>query len=209
MIPELLWIALVQDKFGIRRGVEIITEFTHDVRASHSDRANTVWAAAGKFEVIPRDELRHLVDAKATAYGNDLRAALQPLATWYPEHPLNSIFGPKQIPAAHADLAQVRAIVAEYFDRSSYAATMTQATAIWLVFDADRLKVAAHSSLAQFPSIEEYPETELSRTVAASIRATLNVLFGFGEAAMLTSGSKWPVAFWNQGLKLEPCEFNG
>ncbi len=204
MIPELLWIALVQEQFGPHRGVEIITAFTRDVRASQADRAGTVWAAAGKFDAIPRDELLILIETKGGAYAADLRAALRPLAAWYPAHPLNAIFELPQPVSARADLDHVKAIVAGLFDRSSWAATMTQATAIWLAFDAERLQVASGLALAQFPRIQDYPETELSQRIAASIRSALNLFFG--EAGLMASESTWPVTFWNQGLKLDPCE---
>jgi hypothetical protein len=204
MIPELLWIALVQELYGPHRGVEIITAFTRDVRASHTDRADTIWAAAGKFDAIPAEELQDLVQLKGGTYGIDLRAALRPLAAWYPTHPLNALFARVELVSEDRDLKHVKTIVAGLYDRTSWAATMTQATAVWLAFDAERLKVAPDLAIAKFPKIEDYPNTELSRKIAASIRATLNMLFG--EAGAMASGSTWPVAFWNRGLEIEPCE---
>lgn len=82
---------------------------------------------------------------------------------------------------------------------------MVQATATWLAFDADVLKVAAGLALANFPEIDQYPDTEVSRRVAASIRSTLNVLFG--SEIHFGGSSDWPHQFWNRGLALETCEF--
>ena len=81
---------------------------------------------------------------------------------------------------------------------------MVQATATWLAFDADRLKVSARLALADFPRIEDYPETEQSQRIAASMRATLNQMFS--EINMMASGTDWSTAFWNRGLKLEQCD---
>ncbi len=53
IIPELLWIALIQEKYGPQRGVEIIAAFTRDVRASEPSRQEVIWAAAGKYASIP------------------------------------------------------------------------------------------------------------------------------------------------------------
>ena len=80
---------------------------------------------------------------------------------------------------------------------------MVQATAIWLAFDADLLKVSADLSLAQFPEIEHYPDTDLSKQIGASIRAGLNVFF---RSEMHQADNKWPDYFWNRGLAIEPCE---
>jgi hypothetical protein len=74
---------------------------------------------------------------------------------------------------------------------------MVQATAIWLAFDAGIL------SLARFPEIEHYPETELSQKIGASIRDGLNMFFG---SQIHYSDATWPDHFWNRGLAIEPCE---
>jgi hypothetical protein len=206
MLPELLWIALLHDSLGDRRAVEIVTAFSRDLRAVSPDHNRTIWAAAGKFSELPSTLLPVLLSEKGTSYANDLRAALASLAAWYPAHPLNVLFDGNPPQAERILLARLKAIVSDLFNRSSRAATMVQATALWLVFDAGRLKVNADLALAQFPRIEDYPKTELSQRIAGSVRATLNSMFG--DTDLLASGSDWPVAFWNRGLELEPCETN-
>ncbi len=81
---------------------------------------------------------------------------------------------------------------------------MVQATVVWLAFDAGLLKVHEGLALAQFPKIEEYPNTEISKKVGASIRGTLNMLFG--KDHLLSNAGKWSRYFWNRGLALAPCE---
>src|SRR3546814_14980116 len=61
------------------------------------------------------------------------------------------------------NLGPLKALVGELFDRASISAIMVQATATWLAFDADRLKVSAGLALADFPRIEDYPATEQSQ----------------------------------------------
>lgn len=204
MIPELLWLALLHDAVGDHRAVEIVTAFSRDVRATSPDRDRTIWAAAGKFADLPPDVLPTLLVKKGESYADELRTAVTPLAAWYPAHPLNALFDGSLPEAQPAMLAHVKATVAMLFDRSSRLATMVQASALWLVFDANRLKVAPGQSLAQFPRVEDYPTTELSQRIAASIRASLNQMFG--EQDLMASDGTWPIAFWNRGLVLEACE---
>jgi hypothetical protein len=201
MVPELLWIALVQDAWGPRRGVEIITAFTRDVRASEATRDRMIWAAAGKFASLPEGALASIV--KGRSYRDDLCAPLEPLHTHYPDHPMRELVAVARTPASLSVL-RLKILVSELFDRASIIATMTQATATWLAFDAGRLKVAAGLALADFPRVEDYPNTEQSQRIAASIRTTLNMMFG--DADMMASTTGWPIAFWNRGLELEPCE---
>lgn len=204
MIPELLWIALIQEKYGLERGVEIVTSFTRDIRASEPSRNGVIWAAAGKYASICRGELRAIVQANGEAYTNELHTALLPLATWYPSCPLSALF-PDDLPVAHPEgLAHLKAVVANLFERSAQEAVFVQAIAIWIAFDSGRFKVAPHLALADFPQIEKYPNTERSKKIAGSIRATLNVMFG--DTELLASGTDWPITFWNRGIEIDPCE---
>lgn len=202
MIPELLWIALVQQAWGPRRGVEIITAFTRDVRASDPTRDRTIWAAAGKFAALPGGVLSGIVEGRP--YRDDLCAPLALLQAHYPNHPMRELVPSTTGGPWRQDLGSLKVLVGELFDRLSTNAIMVQATATWLAFDADRLKVSAGLALADFPRIEDYPHTEQSQRIAASIRATLNQMFG--ETDLMASGTDWPIAFWNRGLELEPCE---
>ena len=202
MIPELLWIALVQQAWGPRCGVEIITAFTRDVRASDPKRNGTIWAAAGKFADLPNGVLSSIVDSRP--YRDDLCAPLAPLHAHYPGHPMRELVSEVTTPPPSCDLGGLKRLVGGLFDRASTSATMVQATATWLAFDADKLKVSAGLALADFPRIEDYPNTDQSKRIAASIRATLNAMFG--EVDHMASGTDWPTAFWNRGLELEACE---
>ena len=202
MIPELLWIALVQEAYGPRRGVEIITAFTRDLRASDLTRDRTIWAAAGKYAALPSGVLSSIVEDRP--YRDDLCGPLAPLHAHYPEHPMRELARMAKGEHWPQELVGLKSLVGILFDRSSTCAIMVQATAIWLAFDADRLKVSPGLALADFPRIEDYPKTEQSQRIAASIRATLNQMFG--DVNMMASGTDWPNAFWNRGLELEQCE---
>jgi hypothetical protein len=201
MIPELLWIALVQQAWGPHRGVEIITAFTRDVRASDPKRDRTIWAAAGKFAALPDGVLTGIVEGRS--YRDDLCGPLAPLNAYYPDHPMSELVPAVTGPPWSQDLGGLKGLVDDLFDRASTSSTMVQATATWLAFDAGRLKVSAGIALADFPRIEDYPKTEKSQRIAASIRATLNQMLG--ELDLMASETGWPIAFWNRGLELEPC----
>ena len=145
MISELLWIALVQEKYGPQRGVEIITAFTRDIRASDPSRQEVIWAAAGKYASIPIAELQAIVQAEGVAYTDELWAALRPLASWYPAHPLNALFPNNVSSACPEGLAHLKMIVAGLFDRSARDSMFVQATAIWIAFDAGKVEGGAES----------------------------------------------------------------
>ena len=72
-----------------------------------------------------------------------------------------------------------------------------QANAIYVAFVTDKLKVQRGTALANFPAVEKYPETDESRLVASSIRATINGFFG---EMFLGKSTPWARYFWNRGI---------
>ena len=88
------------------------------------------------------------------------------------------------------------------FARRGVLATRVQATAIYFEFLAGTLKATRGTSLTDFPEVEKYPDTEKSKEVAASVRASVNFLYGLARTEHPT---EWPIEFWNRGLELEGC----
>ena len=207
MLPELLWIALIQDYYHYREGVELITSFSRIVHiCSHSGK-KCVFATISSLGQLTADEKSCLQSDLATS--GDLfkiQKALLPLITFYPECPLRFLFSNKSDFSENKkqNLEQFKSLVEGMYDKTSKNTMMVQATAIWLAFDSGTLKVKKGLALASFPEIEKYPHTDLSRKVASSIRASMHIFFT--EPHYLTS-SNWPSYFWNRGLEIDQCYF--
>jgi hypothetical protein len=207
ILPELLWIALIHKSHGDRRAVEIITLFSRSVRAIKPDSARKWFAATTDYTSLsPADyeQLRlALQEQKMLA---DILAPLEPLIESYPECPLAGLSPKPPTRSVRKNrLALVREVVASLYKRSERGPMMVQATAIWLAFDAGILKVTSDLSMARFPEIEHYPNTEISQKIGGSIRGGLNIFFG-NETHY--PSATWPDYFWNRGLTIEPCELN-
>jgi len=204
IIPELLWIALLHDAHGHRRAVQIVTVFTRSIRAHSPNLYRTIWAAAGKYSKLSDVVLEQAINSLDTNTANDLRGALSLLAACYPSNPLMRSYNTVNLAVDPTMVTHLRMIVHRMYDRSDQFTMMVQANAIWIAFDSHMLKVGPNDSLAKFPSIQHYPETELSRRIAASIRSTLNLMFA--DQQMMASDGEWPIYFWNHGLQLQACE---
>jgi len=90
-------------------------------------------------------------------------------------------------------------------DKRSRSGVFVQAQAIYMGFVLGKLFVKKGLALANFPEVEKYPDTELSKQVAASICATVNGLAG----TMLPKYSEdpWVQYFWQRSLDLRPLDF--
>ena len=86
------------------------------------------------------------------------------------------------------------------YDKTSVEAVRAQAFAVYLLFDANLLFVTESSRLANFPAIQDYPETDESQAIASLARASLWSLF-----SIEVPSDAWARSFWNQGLAISPC----
>lgn len=109
------------------------------------------------------------------------RGYLRPLATllcWYlrmyPESPLSGLLEQSPSPPEPSDIVRARSVMTEMLNRYSVTATMAQGYFVYAGFVLDMLKVRPDLTLAKFPEIEHYPNTDISKRVASAVRASVN-----------------------------------
>ena len=167
--------------------------------------ASPIFGTATAYEQLSPDEAARVrSDLENSGVFRDLQEAIRPLVALYPECPLSTLFVDGEQKADEPDIEVLSSTTALLLDRLTREATMAQASLTWFGFDSGMLKVAPELTLAEFPRIEEYPDTEFSHRLAASIRAGLCIFFiepHYPQAAT------WPAYFWNRGLEVSPCRF--
>lgn len=207
IIPEVSWIGLIQYQHGHRRGVELVASLARSARSVRSAAARQIFAAASSYlelSALEWGQLRETLAATGDLF--EIQKSLEPLIALYPECPLGPLFAAPPATVPENALHRMESLVSSLFDRTDRDPMMVQATVIWLAFDAGVLKVAEGLPLAQFPEIEGYPDTEVSKKVGGAIRASVNGFFG--EDQVYPHASLWPRYFWNRGLALAHCELS-
>jgi hypothetical protein len=208
ILPELLWIALIHNLHGDRRAVEIITAFSRLVRGINLGSNNKWLAAISHYSSLSNASYKELrIELKKRELLAPMCAALQPLIDWYPECPFSALFPEVRKSSARksTSIMPFKESVSALYRRSARGAMMAQATAVWLAFDGDILKVGVNVSLARFPEIQNYPDTDISERIGASIRSTLNAFFG--SEIHYSNEFTWPGYFWNRGIAIDACDF--
>ena len=207
ILPEFLWIALLQDYYGVHEGVEIITALTRIARKRSSSEKRRIFATISSFVDLKTDEQSCLLNELTTS-GDLLKIqqALLPLIVFYPDCTLRFFYSAEPSLADGTDqiLEEFKMLVGGLYDKTSRDTMMVQATAIWLAFDSGALKVVEGLALANFPEIEKYPNTKLSEEVAASIRSSIYMFF---VEPHYPASSNWPRYFWNRGIEIDGCYF--
>jgi len=203
MIPELCWIAMLRSEHGDAQGVEFVTAMARAARALGLAPPR-IFGAASSYARLSPDQWHQVREDLASGKKLlQIQRALRPLVALYPECPLAGLFEPNADVLPEADLSIVKRVVADLFSREARSPMLTQAVFVWLAFDAEVLKVQEGLALAEFPEIERYPDTELSKRVGSGVRVAVNMFLADGD---LYNPSPWPRYFWNRGIALSACE---
>jgi hypothetical protein len=203
-LPELLWLALLNDRYGLRRGADVGLRLAKEASAVVASDMKVWFAPASAFGALTPDQWSRVISQlRSSGDVGTLADALLPLVTLYPACPLAPLCGDRTSTAADRQryLGDFKRILAGLFDKTTKEATLMQANAIYIAFATDLLRVAPGVSLANFPAVAEYPNTEEARRIGSSVRATINGFFGQGELQR----SAWARYFWNRGLEIDRC----
>jgi hypothetical protein len=204
IIPEVMWIALLHEKFGFAEGTALalsLAEITE--KNASSENPVRIFAGASDFSTLTAIQKENVLhDLKFSKRLLPLQQGLFSLLHFYPTCPLSFLSAGENLSNPSLALDQFKVVLSDLFDKELPRTVFVQATAVYIAFALGRLKVVEGLTLSRFPEIESYPNTEISRRVAAAIRPTVLCLFG---TASEESKSEWPAVFWNRGMEIESC----
>ena len=202
ILPEFLWIGLLHRKHGQIEGAKLALDLARFADETYRCPSGGFYGAISDYAILGDRERRQLLQRVQKSGALPLYLeAFNPLLAHYPFCPLGFLFEGERLEAAPS-LDTLSELVRVLFDKSHSTTVFVQSTFIYLAFVLDRLKVVEGLALARLPEVERYPETEISRRIAASVRTA--VLSFFGKHPN-TTRSQWSVEFWNRGYELTDC----
>jgi len=202
LLPELLWIGLLNAEYGVATGAHVCTEVVHAAKPELKELGrNVMLCSTSAFGLFGRDQLARIQERLESAgVLSDLQGAISPLCGAYPKCPLSGLV--RRTEDVEPATARIREVLPSLFNRREEAATFVQIHAVYMMFVQGCLTVSRTTSLGNFPAVQAYPRTEESRRIASACRGVVNVLL---SDPLDEGGMSWPGYFWNRGLELEKC----
>lgn len=199
-VPELIWIALINYQYGYKDGADLSLSLA---KATKEATGKVEWyAPISSFSSLSKEQKENILEIlEKEGKLSKLASGLFSLNYFYPKSALRFLNQPVKKEEAH--LSEIKNVLISHYDKTSREATFTQANAIYISFILGKLQVTSKSALANFPEIENYPYTEESKKIAASVRASINGFIGLDTGFIMTD---WPDYFWNRGLEVDKCE---
>lgn len=204
ILPETIWIGLLQNKYGLGLGSQLAL-FITDTVSKLPDYKDKWLAPLSLYNKLSDEDQKFVLQAaESSNYLEYYTEAFSNIKHFYPDFPLGFLVSTPLITNEQVALSEYKDYLRSIYDRTNFESTFMQATAVDMAFQAGVFTVAPHTSLAQFDEISNFPNTELSQQVASAIRGALNQFLS-PNSPLSTIDSAWKEYFWNRGLEIEKC----
>lgn len=205
-LPELIWWDVLIDRVSHRFAATVAGEIAKYFKAK--DKNKCWWAFISDYAQLGADDTRDLKEhlKRANVLGQ-LIESLVDFLNLYPACPISRFLD--QPPTGVVDTGYLQRFtdrMRELENKRSRSGVLVQAQAIYLGFVLGKLHVREGLALADFPEVEKYPSTELSKQVGASICASVNMMAG--NMLPKFSEDAWVQHFWQRSLDLCPLDFS-
>jgi hypothetical protein len=206
-LPELLWIGLILEHSGLRNGVDLCLTLAREAQQVQLEDQNSWFAATSSYTLISSESKN--VIRRNLSNSNKLlpiRKAISSLVYFYPECPLAFLFEDFVIDlsAEREALTELKEIIASMYSKRDRLPVLVQAQGVYIALVAHKLRVPEGSEIANLEAVTDYPDTEESLRVGASVCATCNMLIGM---ILKESSSGWSDYFWQRGFEIDDCEY--
>ncbi len=205
ILPEIIWIGLLQNKFGLGLGNKLALQITETTNELISENSLKKWLAPLSYysALTETEKIKLKEKIEKLGFLIHYEKAFSLFAYLYPKFSLSFLLPETNNSEKKLDYSELKTFLSTLYDRTNAATIFMQATAVDIAFQADILTVNPETSLAKFPEIANYPNTEISKEVASSIISTVNVFFG--NENIFSCTDEWTKYFWNRGLQIEKC----
>lgn len=204
ILPELFWIALLIQMNGEKIAINTALALCKACSEVKEPNDFPFYGNMSLFTIHSDEEKKAIIMKLSFRERKILSESLEPLLTLYPQNPLNYLLREKR----HSEDRDYKMIVSEtikeMFDKTTRLSIETQAALMYFGFESGKFHVFDGLMLANFPEVQNYPDTELSKMVAAAIRSSTPI---FISHQLEKTGDKWSYYFWNRGLEISHCIF--
>jgi len=206
ILPETIWVGLINDELGYRAGIELCTQLAKTAKEIHQSEKFVNFALCSSYSLLTDEEKPKIIERieHSRTFGQ-LRACLAPLVILYEGFPMAFLGKNNDSVNKHALIDRLKQSVARHMNKYETPGMAIQTAVIYIRGITGGLCYANDVEVPDLNAIITNPESEAGKKAAGSVRAyVLSEMMPAGKP--LESG--WAASFWNQGHKIDTCELN-
>lgn len=207
VFPHVVWMGLLNDRFGYRAGVNLSIELAKIAHAAHRSEKHVNFALCGSYSMLlPESKSEVLRVCEKQGLLKDIQRALAPITLHYDGFPM-SFLGIGDISTDPKTLLmELKHAIQGCINKYETPGLVLQANLIVAQAATGGLCISENIILPDFESIITKPDSEDAKRAGAFVRASSFAMFLPNDIELYEA---WSKQFWNQGYKIEPCFFSG
>lgn len=203
MLPELIWVGLINEREGYVGGARIIEKVFLAVDDIKEEGQGGNYALMSAFNTLRPDQ-KNSVNERLRSEGvlETIQNSIAPLVLLYDRCPLNFFGPPTTIYDEIHLVSTIKECVGRIIDRYETPAVVLYGAMLIARLVTKTISLPAGIDLPDFNAVVDSPDSEEAKQAAGFMRAN-----GLAEFGMLNISNEWAKHFWNRNFSLSPCEF--
>lgn len=205
LVPELIWISEILESSDVHQAIDVVTELSESGQQLFGEGE---YLFAKDYESLTESQIEQFRKSIDNEILSDLSESLSLLLRVYPDYPLGRLLN-ANIETEHDsnDLEHIGRRIDELSVKTSPLATKTLGIWIGVSVLTGKTVIPLDSDFGDINDVFDYPETDESRKVAASIRASVNAFHGVSTDDSSPRQSETATKFWGRGFEISECIF--
>jgi hypothetical protein len=202
MLPELIWIGLVNDNIGYVKGARFVEKIFIAANEIAAGETKENFAYASSYGMLDDSNKLALID-KLAPLGilDDLKNYLAPLVLlYYDEFPMRFIGPPSTVISNEQLVRRISLCVEKHLDKYETPGIVLNGSVFLYRLVTKTISFSADMKLPNFNAVIDAPESDEAKRAAGFMRAN-----AIGEFGTLGISDRWARYFWNRGYELSPC----
>lgn len=203
ILPELIWIGLLQEKLGIKRSVEVCNAIAEIGKGIVNTTHPISMAYISNYRKLNNQQAKIFFEQMASRnIYEDFSIALKELIYLYPECPLTKLIEHQQKNGVDSpeEIKRFKRHLDKYFYRREYSTNLIEGTALYMAWIAGIIKYGPNVTIPDLEALANHqPDEEIYQKVSASVRSSTQLL-------MKDLDTTWCQYFWNRGLQIDRCQ---
>jgi len=206
ILPEIIWMGLLSDKYGYRRAKELVFDICEKAFEIKDTDKHVNFTLASNFNHLSKDKKQELVNylsERSTLHA--YQEALMPLTKLYKDCPLSFLESRENTIDTEQLVSIMKECIDNHIDKYETPSLVIQANVVYVRRSTGGLHIAQHIEVPDLNSLIDAPESEEARKTEGFVRTSvMSEFMPMGEERDDT----WAKSFWNQGYSLDKCDFS-
>ena len=209
ILPEIIWMGLLNDKFGYKKGIEVSTKLAKFASELSKSKKKITFALSSSYNRLSKKKKKLLkFRLKKENSLVILQDALKPLLILYKDFPMSFLKVSRLKEKREILLEIMKRCISRHINKYNTPALVIQANLIYIRGITGSLYFTSNVRTPDLDAILMAPESEEGKHASAFVRsaALTEVASLPGRPGRQTD--MWARSFWNQGYKLDKCNFS-